>query len=97
MGVDYDVTPVCVTDGFVVRRKVSPMSRDGSMTLSDVEAPFLQVVCAPCARRDRFAVAQLMAQRGDAKLNDLLQALVRCEKARSLSIHDRCKAVYLMT
>jgi hypothetical protein len=73
------------------------MPRDGSMTLSDLEAPFLQVVCAPCGRRGRFAVAQLMAEHGDAKLTDVLQLLARCEKAQSLSIHDRCKAVYLLT
>jgi hypothetical protein len=97
MRVDHDITPVCVTHGFLVRGKVSPMPRDGSMTLSDVEAPFLQIICAPCERQGRFAVAQLMAQHGDAKLTDLLQALVQCEKAQSLSIHDRCKAVYLMT
>ena len=66
------------------------MPRDGSMTLSDVEAPFLQVVCAPCGRQGRFTVARLMTQHGDAKLTDLLQALVQCEKSRSLSIHDRC-------
>lgn len=81
----------------VRRQQSNAMPRDGSMTLSDIEAPFLQVICAPCGRRDRFAVTELMAQHGDAKLTDLLQALVQCEKARSLSIHDRCKAVYLMT
>ena len=35
-----------------------------------------------------------MAQHGDAKLTDLLLDLARCEKARSLSIHDHCKARY---
>jgi hypothetical protein len=30
----------------------------------------------------------------DAKLTDLLQTLTDCPKARSASIHDRCKAVY---
>jgi hypothetical protein len=35
-----------------------------------------------------------MAQHGDAKLTDLLLDLAQCEKARSLSIHERCKAVY---
>ena len=69
------------------------MPRDGSMILSDIEAPVLHVVCAPCGRQSRFAVAQ----HGDAKLTDLLQVLVQCENAQLLSIHDRCKAVYLMT
>ena len=30
---------------------------------------------------------------GDAKLTDLLVRLADCPKARSVSIHDRCKAV----
>jgi hypothetical protein len=38
-------------------------------------------------------VARLIAAHGtDAKLTDLLVTLANCEKARSLSIHDRCKA-----
>ena len=44
-----------------------------------------------------FAVARLIAQHGDAKLTDLLQVPVRCEKAQWSNIYDRCKAVYLMT
>ena len=39
-------------------------------------------------------MAKLMEQHGDAKLTDLLQELAACPKARSASIHDRCKAVY---
>ena len=35
-----------------------------------------------------------MEQHGDAKLTDLLQTLANCPKARSASIHDRCKAVF---
>jgi hypothetical protein len=35
----------------------------------------------------------LMAEHGDAKLTDLLVTLANCEKARSLSVYDRCKAV----
>jgi hypothetical protein len=35
-----------------------------------------------------------MAQHGDPKLTDLLETLANCPKARSASIHDRCKAVY---
>jgi hypothetical protein len=30
----------------------------------------------------------------DAKLTALLATLANCEKARSLSVHDRCMAVY---
>jgi hypothetical protein len=35
-----------------------------------------------------------MEEQGDAKLTDLLVALADCEKTRSPSVHDRCKAVY---
>jgi hypothetical protein len=35
-----------------------------------------------------------MEQHRDAKMPDLLQTLADCQKARSASIHDRCKAVY---
>jgi hypothetical protein len=35
-----------------------------------------------------------MEEHGDAKLTDLVQTLANCQKARSASIHDRCKAVY---
>jgi hypothetical protein len=51
-------------------------------------------VCAPCGRRGRYNVAKLIAEHGDAKLTDLLVTLAGCEKARSVSVHDRCKAVY---
>jgi len=35
-----------------------------------------------------------MERHGDAKLTDLLQMLANCPKARSASIHDRCKVVF---
>jgi hypothetical protein len=35
-----------------------------------------------------------MAELGDAKLTDLLVTLLDCEKARSFSVYDRCKARY---
>ncbi|HZZ23330.1 MAG TPA: hypothetical protein VFE60_12485 [Roseiarcus sp.] len=59
-----------------------------------VRAPTLSIVCEACARRGRYAVARLMEQYSDAKLTDLLQTLANCPKARSASIHDRCKAVF---
>jgi hypothetical protein len=70
------------------------MPRDGSLILSDVRSPMLAIVCEPCGRRGRWSVAKLMKEHGDAKLTDLLQTLAACPKARSASIHDRCKAVY---
>jgi len=70
------------------------MPRDGALTLSDVRSPTLAIVCEPCGRRGRLSVARLMEEHGDAKLTDLLQTLADCQKARSASIHNRCKAVY---
>jgi hypothetical protein len=70
------------------------MPRDGAFTLSDLRQPTLSIVCEPCSRRGRYNVAKLMAEHGDAKLTDLLQTLADCPKANSVSVHDRCKAVY---
>jgi hypothetical protein len=70
------------------------MPRAGALTLSDVRSPTLSLVCEPCGRRGRYSVARLIEQHGDAKLTDLLVRLASCPKARSVSIHDRCKAVY---
>jgi len=70
------------------------MPRDGAFTLTDVRAPTLSLVCEPCGRRGRYNVARLIEQHGDAKLTDLLVTLADCRKARSASVHDRCKAVY---
>ena len=71
------------------------MPRDGSLTLSDIREPTLTIVCERCGRHGRYNVARLIAARGaDAKLTDLLVTLANCEKARSVSVHDRCKAVY---
>ena len=70
------------------------MPRDGALTLTDVRAPTLSLVCEPCGRRGRYSVAKLMEEHGDAKLTDLLQTLAACPNAHSASIHARCKAVY---
>jgi hypothetical protein len=64
------------------------------MVLSDVRSPTLSIVCEPCSRRGRYNVATLIEQHGDAKLTDLLVTLADCRKARSASVHDRCKAVF---
>ena len=71
--------------------EVRKMPRDGALTLSDVRQLTLSIVREPCGRRGAYKVARLMEQHGDAKLTDLLQT---CPKARSASIHDRCKAVF---
>jgi hypothetical protein len=70
------------------------MARDGALTLSDLRSPTLSIVCEPCARRGRYAVARLLEEHGDAKLTELLVTLANCPKARSASVYDRCKAVY---
>ena len=70
------------------------MPRDGALTLADVRSPTLSIVCEPCGRRGRYAVARLLEEHGDAKLTVLLQTLADCPKGRSVSIYDRCKAVY---
>ena len=70
------------------------MPHDGSLILSDVRAPTLTIVCEPCGRRGRYTVERLIAELGDAKLTDLLATLADCQKGRSASVHDRCKAVY---
>jgi hypothetical protein len=65
------------------------MPRDGSIILSDVRSPTLEIVCEPCGRRGVYSVSRLMEQHGgDAKLTDLLHTLVDCHKARPTSVHD---------
>jgi hypothetical protein len=83
---------------FLLRSPIlsSIMPRDGALILSEVRVPVLSVVCAPCGRRERYDVERLMRQYGwNAKLTDLLPPLVKdCPKRRSVSIYDRCKAVF---
>ena len=70
------------------------MPRDGAFILSDVLIPTLSIVCEPCGRHETYNVARLMERHGDAKLTDLLVEIAKCPKARSASIHERCKAVF---
>jgi hypothetical protein len=59
-----------------------------------VVAALLLAGCNPNQERESACkVARLVAAHGaDAKLTDLLVTLANCEKARSVSVHDRCKA-----
>jgi hypothetical protein len=58
-----------------------------------VERPIGRIA-AP-KRRGCYTVERLIAEHGaDAKLPDLLVTLADCEKARSISIFDRCRARY---
>ena len=68
--------------------------RDHAHTLSDFRVPTLSIECEPCGRRGRYNVARLMEKYGDAKLPELRHILANCPKARSQSIHDRCKVRY---
>jgi hypothetical protein len=68
--------------------------RDHAHTLSDFLVPTLSIECEPCGRRGRYSIARLMEQYGDAKLPELRHLLADCPKARSQSIHDRCKVRY---
>lgn len=70
------------------------MPRDGSLTLSDVRSTTLSLVCEPCGLRGRYVVARLIDEHGDPKLTDLLLTLADCPKTRTVSINDRCRAVY---
>jgi hypothetical protein len=50
----------------------------------------------PCGRGGRFNVERAIEQYGaDAKLTDLLSVLAQnCLKVRSISVLERCRAVY---
>jgi hypothetical protein len=59
-----------------------------------VHGPTLAIVCEECGRRGRYNVERLIAAHGNAKPTDLLVLLADCPTARSVSIYNRCKAVY---
>src|ERR1700722_19318097 len=71
--------------------------RDPAHTLSDFRVPTLSIECEPCGRRGRYNVAKLVEKYGDAKLPELRHVLAHSPKARSHSIHDRCKIRYVET
>ena len=71
------------------------MPRDGSLTLSDVREPSLTIACERCGRHGRYNVQRLIAAHGPGmRLPELLMTLANCEKARSFSVYDRCKAKF---
>jgi hypothetical protein len=74
---------------------VTIIPRGGAVTLADVRGPTLAIICERCGRRGRYNFERLIDKYGaDARVPDLLVTLANCEKARSVAIHDRCKAVY---
>jgi hypothetical protein len=87
------------TQGEKGRRQTRPASEEASMrdyvyTLSDVRTPALSIECELCGRADRYNLAKLIGQYGDAPLPELLYQLADCPKARSVRINDCCKATY---
>jgi hypothetical protein len=71
----------------VWRRRISPLEGE------DFDAHWGVIVASSGTRRSKD-LGRGGEQYGDAKLTDLLHTLADCPKARSASIHDRCKAVY---
>jgi hypothetical protein len=70
------------------------MPRD-ALTLADVRAPTLTLVCQPCGRRGRYNVSRLIGKHGpDMSLPDLKMILANCEKPRAFSVYDRCKVKF---
>jgi hypothetical protein len=65
--------------------------RDNAHTLSDFRTPTLSIECQPCGRSGRYNIAKLIEKYGDMKLPELRHVLPNCLKAKSFSIHDRCK------
>jgi len=71
------------------------MPRQGAITLSDLIAPTLTLVCARCERRGVYSVARLMAKHGDARLTDLRSFLTAdCPKRAKFSLHAQCEAKF---
>jgi hypothetical protein len=68
------------------------LPRDGSVVLSDLRDRHLTIVCDLCASRGRYSVFRLMQQHSDVNLTDLLVTLVKCHRAGSSNVYDRCGA-----
>ncbi len=74
------------------------MPRQGAITLSDLIAPTLTLVCIRCERRGVYSIARLMAKHGDARLTDLRSFLTadcpKPQKRDKRSIHAQCEALF---
>ena len=51
-----------------------------AITPAAMRTPNVVVVCGPCWRRGRFAVARLIEKYGDTLMPDLLPELTKCPK-----------------
>ena len=70
------------------------MPRD-AVSLADGRESTLTIVFERCGRYGRYNVKRLIAAHGaGAKLPDLLATLANCEKARSFSVYERCRAKF---
>jgi hypothetical protein len=54
----------------------------------------LHFVRKPCGRRGRYNVDKVIAERGDAKLTNLLATLADYPNAPSVRVNDQASAVY---
>ena len=74
------------------------MPRAGAVTLRDLKLSgdcFVRVECAPCARRGRYNVDELIHAHGDIALPDLLAVLSQnCPKRQAGKPFDRCAATF---
>ena len=72
------------------------MPRNGAITFGDLvgKLDLLEVACAKCGRKGRYAVARLIEQRGpDGKIVDLLSELRSdCPKHQAGDMGDMCAA-----
>jgi hypothetical protein len=66
----------------------------GSFTLAQFPLDMVEFACEKCGRRGRLLKAKLIeAYGGDFALPDLRTAIVRCDRAESVS--DPCGAYYV--
>jgi hypothetical protein len=71
------------------------MPPSGAVTLSDLIAPMLTLVCAQCDRRGRYSVARLQDRHGDATLTDLRRFLTaNFPKRDRFMSADQCEAKF---
>jgi hypothetical protein len=71
------------------------MASGSAITLSDVLAPSLTIVCEPYSRRGACSVRQLMNKHGDARLPNFLSLLsANCPKRTANKITDICNAKF---